>query len=152
MTFAAVRCVVAVRTCAEMAARPKRHTNPKGPRLETQRPSRAFTMHISSAADQNGPEARRQGPTTEAYAVVRRGEERRANDADGSCSSAASEDDRLAIDAEHLTVHVGNLAEAHIVLHRVDEDRHHVPAVAAGVGQLLEPALDLGGITRRLEA
>src|SRR2546427_4805920 len=60
------------------------------------------------------------------------GEERRANDADGSFSSAASEDDRLAIDAEHLTVHVGNLPEAHIVLHRVDEDRHYVPAVAAG--------------------
>jgi len=49
-----------------------------------QLPSRPFTMHISSAADQNGPDARRQGATTEAYAVVRRREERRANDADGS--------------------------------------------------------------------
>src|SRR5206468_12924269 len=134
MTFAAVRCVVAVRTFAEMAARPKRHTNPNGPRLETQLPSRAFTMHISSAADQNGPDARRQGPTTEAYAVVRRGEERRANDADGSCSSAASEDDRLAIDVQHLTVYVGNLAEGHIVLNHGIEDRNTVPAVAVGVG------------------
>src|SRR2546430_1624173 len=62
----------------------------------------------------------------------------------------ASEDDRLAIEPETLTVHVGNLPEAHIVLHRVDEDRHHVPAVAAGVRQLLEPAPDPGGITPRL--
>src|SRR6266700_7309042 len=42
MTFAAVRCVVAVRTFAEMAARPKRHTNPNGPRFETPASVKAF--------------------------------------------------------------------------------------------------------------
>src|SRR5207247_5856822 len=41
-TFAAVRWVVAVRTFAEMAARPKRHTNPNGPRLETPASLKAF--------------------------------------------------------------------------------------------------------------
>src|SRR2546422_4811895 len=76
MTFAAVRWAVAVRTFAEMAARPKRHTNPMAHVSKPQLRSRPFTMHISSAADQNGPDARRQGATTEAYAVVRRREER----------------------------------------------------------------------------
>src|SRR6266567_8908411 len=152
MTFAAIRWAVAV---GHLQKWPHVRNATRTPMAHVSKPqlrSRLFTMHISSAADQSGPDARRQGATTEAYAVGRRREQRRANDADGSFSSAASEDDRLAIDAEHLTVHVGNLTEAHIVLHRVDEDRHHVPAVAAGVGQLLEPALDPGDITGRLEA
>src|SRR2546426_9388516 len=49
------------------------------------------------------------------------------------------EDDRLAVHAEDLPVDVGDLAEARVVLHRIDQDRHHVPAVAAGVPELPEP-------------
>src|SRR2546430_1997804 len=52
----------------------------------------SFTAIPSSSAgfgaDQNRSDARRQGVTTETYAVVRRREERRANDADGRFSSA----------------------------------------------------------------
>src|SRR2546430_16637068 len=97
-----------------MAARHVRNATrtPMAHVSKPQLPSTPFTMHISSAADQNGPDASRQGATTEAYAVVRRRKERRANDAAGSFSSAASEDDRLPVDAEHLTGHVGNLPPA----------------------------------------
>src|SRR2546428_5777474 len=75
-----------------------------------------------------------------------------ANEADGSFPSAALEDYGLAVEPEHLTVHVRDLAEAHIVLHRVDEHRHHVSPLAARLGQLLEPPLDLRPVARGLEA
>src|SRR3989441_9236504 len=61
------------------------------------------------------------------------------------------EDDRLAVHAEDLPVDVGDLAEARVVLHRIDQDRHHVPAVAAGLRELLEPPPPPGHVPRRLE-
>src|SRR5919204_6232397 len=49
---------------------------------------------------EDGPDARRRGATTEAYAVVRRREERRANEADGPSSAPSySLDDAFAEDA-----------------------------------------------------
>src|SRR4029450_5088924 len=61
------------------------------------------------------------------------------------------EDHGLAIKPEHLPVHVRDLAERDVVLHRVHQDRHHVPAVTTRFRELLEPALALGGVTRRLD-
>src|SRR5215510_11357650 len=63
-----------------------------------------------------------------------------------------SEDYRLAIEPEHLSVHVGDLAETRVVLHRIYQHRHDVAAVATGVGELLEPALDAAQVARGLEA
>src|SRR5262245_21544316 len=64
----------------------------------------------------------------------------------------SSEDDGLAVEAKHLAVHVGDLAEAHVVLDGIDEDRHDVAAVAAGVGELLEARLHPGRVATRLHA
>src|SRR5262245_38919986 len=61
-------------------------------------------------------------------------------------------DDGFAIQAKTLPVYVRNLAEARVVLHRVDQHRHHVALAAARLGQLLEPPLHLGGVARGLEA
>src|SRR5207249_5877055 len=47
---------------------------------------------------------------------------------------------------------VRDLAETHVVLDRVDQDRHDVALLAARVGQLLEAALDLRAVARGLEA
>src|SRR5207248_8056468 len=66
--------------------------------------------------------------------------------------SPALEDDRLAVEPEHLAIDVGDLAQARVVLHGVDQHRHDVAAVATGVAQLLEPALDLAHVAGRLEA
>src|SRR5204862_6590780 len=81
-----------------------------------------------------------------------------------SCSSSASwscsrqpsyppsKDNRLAVEAKDLAVHVGDLTETGIIFHRVHQDRHHVAAVAARVRQLLEPPLDAAHVARGLEA
>src|SRR5215510_7650905 len=61
------------------------------------------------------------------------------------------EDDRFPIEAEDLTVHVGDLAQRHVVLDRVHEDGHHVLAAAAGLGELLEAPFYLGHVARGLE-
>src|SRR5437899_2989186 len=69
-----------------------------------------------------------------------------------SFSSAALEDYRLAVEPERLTVYVGDLAEARVVLHGVDEHRHHVLSPAARVDQLLEPPFDLRPVARGFDA
>src|SRR5262245_29289578 len=61
------------------------------------------------------------------------------------------EDDRFPIEAEDLTVHVGDLAQRHVVLDRVYEDRHHVLTAAADLGELLEAPFHLGHVARGLE-
>src|SRR3989304_4144629 len=43
------------------------------------------------------------------------------------------------------------LLAARVVLPRVDEHRHDVPATAAGLGDLLEPPLDPGRVAGGLE-
>src|SRR5262249_41601223 len=64
----------------------------------------------------------------------------------------ASEDDRLAVQAEDLAVHVGDLAQRPVVLDRVDQARHHVVAAAARLRELLEPLLHARPVARALEA
>src|SRR5262245_20570896 len=59
-----------------------------------------------------------------------------------------SKDYRLAIEPEHLSIHVRDLAETRVVLHRIHQNRHHVVAVATGVGELLEPALHAAHVAR----
>src|SRR5439155_10167390 len=67
-------------------------------------------------------------------------------------ASLTLENDRLAVEPEHLTINVRDLAEAYVVLHRLDEDRHDVPGLTARVGELPEPPLHLRHVPRRLEA
>src|SRR5262249_55413876 len=62
------------------------------------------------------------------------------------------EDDRFSIEAEDLTVHVGDLAQRHIVLDRVHEHGHHVLAAPADLGELLEAPLHPSHVARGLEA
>src|SRR5207302_2735778 len=76
----------------------------------------------------------------------------RGNEADGPFSSSSSKDNRLPIQPKDLAVHVGDLTETGIVLHRVHQDRHHVAAVAARIRQLLEAPLDAAHVARGLEA
>src|SRR5262245_24906952 len=64
----------------------------------------------------------------------------------------ASKDDRFAIEAKHLAVHVGHLAQAHVVLDGIDEHRHHVAAALAGVGELLEALVHAGRVAAGLHA
>src|SRR5262245_20129079 len=66
-----------------------------------------------------------------------------------TCSG--SEDDGLAIEPEDPAVHIGDLTQAHVVLDGVDQDRHHVPATRAGIGQLLEPSLHPGRVATGLD-
>src|SRR4029450_4230009 len=69
----------------------------------------------------------------------------------GSMAIALSplEDDRLAVQPEDLAVHLGDLAQRDVVLHRVHQYRHHVAALATGLRQLLEPWRHPGGVPRR---
>src|SRR5439155_25124004 len=76
----------------------------------------------------------------------------RARRSGGDPPADFSENDGLTIEPKGLAIHVGDLAQAHVILHRVDQHGHHVVATAARVGQLLEPALDLPQVAGGLEA
>src|SRR4030095_5426204 len=71
----------------------------------------------------------------------------------GSMAIALSplEDDRLAVQPEDLAVHLGDLAQRDVVLHRVQQYRHPVDALATGLRPLLEPSLHPGGVPRCLD-
>src|SRR5438105_6822786 len=62
------------------------------------------------------------------------------------------EDDRLTVETEHLAIDVRDLAEAHVVLHGIDQHRHHVALLAARFGHLLDAALHPGAVARRVVA
>src|SRR6266480_4166031 len=76
----------------------------------------------------------------------------RGNETDRPLSSSSLKDDGLAVEPEHLPVDVGDLTEAHVLLHRVHQDRHDVATGAASVRELLETTLHAAHVARGLEA